>query len=118
MKPTKTGDLVKVTGTTAGNPIMAKGTLMSQPSSRPSALSGFTVRDESTQTNWTVYYQDMELYNPEAEKAFASKFLNREAKNLLKDGYLEVTIRPSQKMKDEMEALAIDTFIEKYKAKK
>lgn len=111
MKNFKKGDKVKITGTAHGNPLFGTGTITTM-------YSGYaSIKPDDGSGNWNVGFGDFELLDKEAMLTFASKFLTKDAIKLMKDGYLDVDISASSKMKAEMEALAVDNFIKDYKTK-
>ena len=107
MKTFKVGDIVRTTGYTAGNGHVERGTVYSVGTS-----VGVTAEDGRS---WTVRTKDLELVNDDAAIAFAGRFLTKQGAKLFKEGYLEVRISASDKMKAEMEVEAVENFIKKFK---
>lgn len=111
MNKFKKGDKVRVTGTSAGNTMFGNGIVQNVTTTYA------TVRSEAGQT-WTVNLPDLKHFNSEQRVAFISKFLTKEGQKLLKDEMIDVDIEPSDKMREEMEVLAVEAFLKDYKTKK
>ena len=111
MKKFKMGDRVRTIGQSAGNSFFGEGTVVSISNTR------ISVSADNGSGNWSVAPGDLEFINQEAQIAFAKRFLNKDGIKLFESEYLEVSIKPSQKMKDEMELVAVDAFLETVKEK-
>ena len=115
MNEFKIGDEVRSIGTSAGNGSFKSATITQTPEQRSDGRYQVLVT-ASTQL-WSVNRYDLQLIDNTAAKAFAERFLSKEGKQLLKDGYIEAKIVASKKMKEEMEVIAVDAFLASIKSK-
>ena len=110
----KKGDKVEVMGSRASNPMFGTGVCCANQTS----AHNIVVLSDNGSGSWTVRATDLRLVNDAQQKQFRNKFLTKAGRELLDDGYLEVSISASQQMKDELEAVAVDSFVKNYKPKK
>lgn len=109
----KIGDKVRCTGTSAGNARFGTGTI----NTLMSTSGRYNVKPDDGSGVWAVHHTDLEPLNKEEEIAFAKKFLTKDGAKMLEQGYLDVSISASDKMKKEMEIEAVEAFIKNFKSK-
>jgi hypothetical protein len=110
----KKGQKVSAEAGQAGNAKIDKGVIISCGSG-----NSCTVSDCLDGRSWTVRKTDLRHRDVEKTIAFVSRFLTPQGRQLMLDGYLDVEIEATEKMREELETFATDSFLaEKEKEEK